>query len=150
VPDTFQGKPAVAVALDYGRRRIGIAVSTALGTVHPRPRLDRTTLAADLEALVKLLAEAEATVIVIGLPHHMDGAESEMEREARAFGAALAGAAKLPVYGVDERLTTEAADSALRASRTHWRQRKERRDSAAACLLLADYLEARERAERIA
>jgi putative Holliday junction resolvase len=140
----------VAVALDYGRRRIGIAVSTPLGTVHPRPRLDRTTPAADVQALLRLLADAEATVIVIGLAHHMDGKESEMEREARAFGAALGAAAGLPVYGVDERLTTEAADAALRASAKGWRARKERRDSAAACLLLDDYLSARGRAERIA
>jgi len=140
----------VLLSLDYGRRRIGIAVSTPLGTVHPRPRLERTTLEADLRALAEMAGEADAEAIVIGLPHHMDGTVSDMEREVRTFAVALAAACGLPVFGVDERLTTEAADSALRAGTRGWRERKARRDSAAACLLLQDYLDAGGRGERIA
>jgi putative Holliday junction resolvase len=140
----------VVVGLDYGRRRIGIAVSTPLGTVHPRARLERTNLEEDLAALRAVLAETGAEAVVIGLPHHMDGTESGMEREVRAFAAALAGACGLPVFGGDERLTTEAADSALRQTAKHWRDRKVRRDSAAACIVLQDYLDAKESAERLA
>ncbi|HEX5139246.1 MAG TPA: Holliday junction resolvase RuvX [Planctomycetota bacterium] len=146
-----EGRPAaVLVGLDYGRKRIGIAVSTPLGTVHPRERLERDTLEGDLAALCALAEEAGAEGIVIGLPHHMDGKTSDMEREARAFAQALADACGLPVFGSDERLTTEAADSALRQASKGWRERKARRDSAAACIVLQDYLDAPARAEKLA
>jgi len=147
-----EGRPAakVLLGLDYGRKRIGIAVSTPLATVHPRPRLERTTLEEDLAALGALRDETGAEAFVIGLPHHMDGKTSDMEREVREFAAALAAACGVPVFGGDERLTTEAADSALRQTRKHWRDRKARRDSAAACIVLQDYLDAQKRGERIA
>ena len=144
------GRPPVLLGLDYGRKRIGIAVSTPLGTVHPRPRLERTTLTDDLTALAALVEETGALAIVIGLPHHMDGKVSDMEREVREFAVALAAACDVPVYGSDERLTTEAAESALKHTKAHWRDRKARRDSAAACIVLQDHLDAQGRSERIA
>lgn len=144
-----EGGP-VLLGLDYGRKRIGIAVSTPLKTVHPRPRLERTTPEEDVEVLGALLEEAGAEAFVIGLPHHMDGKTSDMEREVREFAAALAAATGRPVFGGDERLTTEAADSALRHTRKHWRDRKARRDSAAACIVLQDYLDVGKSGERIA
>ena len=140
----------VLLGLDYGRKRIGLAVSTPLGTVHPRPRLERTTLPEDLAALAALVAETGAGAIVIGLPHHMDGKVSDMEREVREFAVAVAAACDVPVFGADERLTTEAAESALRQTAKGWRERKARRDSAAACIVLQDYIDAPTRGERIA
>ena len=74
----------VFVGLDYGRKRIGIAVSTALGTVHPRPRLLRSTPDQDLAALKELALDAEAEAFVIGLPHNMDGTVSDMEKEVKS------------------------------------------------------------------
>jgi putative Holliday junction resolvase len=145
-----EGSPAVLLGLDYGRKRIGLAVSTPLKTVHPRPRLERESLEEDLEAIAELVRETGAEGIVVGLPHHMDGKVSDMEREVREFAVALAGACGVPVFGTDERLTTEAAESALRQTKAHWRDRKERRDSAAACIVLQDYLDARGSAERLA
>lgn len=147
-----EGRPVarVLLGLDYGRKRIGIAVSTPLGTVHPRERLERTTAEEDMESLAELLRDAGAEAIVIGLPHHMDGKTSDMEREVREFAAALAAVCGVPVFGADERLTTEAAESALRQTSKGWRDRKARRDSAAACIVLQDYLDAPARGERLA
>jgi putative Holliday junction resolvase len=140
----------VCVGVDYGRKRIGLAVSTPLGTVHPRPRLLRTTLERDLAAIRSLVEETDAGLLVVGLPHHMDGTTSEMELEARAFARALAAACGRPVFGLDERLTSEAASSALAAPRGFGKAQKERRDSAAACIVLQDYLNDQGQAERIA
>jgi len=141
----------ILVGIDYGRKRIGIAVSTPLGTVHPRPRLERRTEPADLAALEAVFLDTGAQAIVMGLPHNMDGTTSGMEREARAFAKRLAQACGLPVFGCDERLTSVEADAMLRDQELDGRARKRRRDSAAACLLLRDFL-AREhdQEERIA
>ena len=140
----------VYLGLDYGRKRIGIAVSTPLGTVHPRPRLERTTPERDLAALRELVAEIEAKAVVLGLPHHMDGSPSEMELEVRAFAKALAKACGRPVYGSDERLTSEAAETILRSRQVYGRANRERRDSAAASLVLQDFLSAGQEGEQIA
>jgi len=140
----------ILLGLDYGRKRLGVAVSTPLGTVHPRPRLLRTTREEDLRRLADVAREAGAQAVVLGLPHHMDGTASDMEVEVRAFAMVVAVTCGLPVYGVDERLSTEAADAALRAQDLGFRERKERRDSAAACLLLQDFLDAGEEGERLA
>jgi putative Holliday junction resolvase len=142
--------PGVTLGLDYGRKRIGVAVSTPLGTVHPRPRLERTTLEQDLAALAALVEETGAAGIVVGLPHHMDGTTSEMEEEVRRFAVALAAACGVPVYGSDERLTSEAAERILRAGEVSSRARKQRRDSAAASIVLQDFLDAGNDGERIA
>jgi putative Holliday junction resolvase len=138
------------LGVDYGTKRIGLAVSSPLGTVHPRPRRDRVTPEADLRFLAALAAEEDVTAIVIGLPHHMDGARSDMEIEARAFAARLAKASGLPVFGTDERLTSQEAERILAGQHKDPRQRKGRVDSAAACILLQDFLAADQEAERIA
>ena len=140
----------VTLGLDYGRKRIGLAVSTPLGTVHPRPRLERTTMESDLATLAGLVEETGASAIVVGLPHHMDGTVSEMEQEVRRFAVTLAAACGVPVYGSDERLTSEAAEQILRAREIRGRARRERRDSAAASLVLQDFLGAGNDGERIA
>lgn len=140
----------VYLGLDYGRKRIGIAVSTPLGTVHPRPRLERTRPDEDLRRLAALAEESGAEAIVVGLPHHMDGQISEMEAEVRRFAVELAQAAGLPVFGSDERLTTEAAETILRSRDLDGRARKARRDSAAACIVLQDFLGTGDGRERIA
>lgn len=140
----------VFVALDYGTKRIGIAVSTELGTVHPRPRLERTRPDEDLRALAALAEELQASGFVIGLPHHMHGGRSPMEEQARAFAAALARVSARPVFGFDERLTTEAAEQILASRDLKGRARKARRDSAAACILLEDFLHNREAGEKLA
>ena len=140
----------VHLALDYGRKRIGVAVSTELGTVHPRPRINRTTAEEDMRVLEDLVRKTAAEAIVLGLPHHMDGSQSEMEVEVREFATVLAVHCGRPVYGMDERLTTEAADAILKDRHPDPRARKERRDSAAACIVLQDFLDAGGEAERIA
>ena len=140
----------VVVALDYGRKRIGIAVSSPLGTVHPRPRLNRRTLEQDLNALAELVLDTNATAAVLGLPHNMDGTVSAMEREVREFARKLAATCDLPVFGVDERLTSAEADARLKELDLNGRERKLRIDSAAACIVLEEYKNATGTAERLA
>jgi len=139
------------LGIDYGTKRIGLAISSPIGTVHSRPRLDRQNLEFDLRALAELAREEQVVALVIGLPHHMDGTRSEMEQKAREFAAKLAELTGLPLFGTDERLTSMEADRILKAQgKRDPRARKARVDSAAACILLQDFLNADESGERIA
>jgi len=139
------------LGIDYGTKRIGLAVASPIGTVHPRPRLDRVDEAADIRALVGLVREEGVEALVIGLPHHMDGTQSEMELQARRFAKKLAEATGLSVFGTDERLTSAEADRILKVQgQRNPRARKQRVDSAAACILLQDFLNAEQTGERIA
>ncbi len=111
-------RPGRAVGIDLGSRRIGVAVTdsaqaVALPHTHafPLARRDR-----DRRALVDLIVELEATVVVVGLPLSLDGsrgpAAAAAMAEADALAAALAGHG-VPVELIDERLTTVSAERAL-------------------------------------
>jgi putative Holliday junction resolvase len=103
-------------AVDYGRRRIGLAVSDPLRlTVRGLSTIERgPDLSEAARAVAKALKEAGAALVLVGLPLHEDGRESEMSREARRFGEALGAAAGLPVEYVDEGLTSWEAEESLK------------------------------------
>lgn len=133
------------VALDYGRRRIGVAVSDPTRTIaspHEAVANDDPPTEPP-QRLLDLLAELEPTEVVVGIPLLMDGTEGEMAAEARAFGRRLGERTGIPVAEWDERLSTAAAERELRrtASRRMRREDKGLPDMVAAALLLRSYLE---------
>lgn len=134
---------SAVIGLDHGSRRIGVAVgSEETGQAFARPALHRRNAAADLQ-LIQGLARAEgASRVVLGLPRNMDGSEGSQAAAARAFGGQLA-ALGLEVVFVDERLTSWEAGERLAAEGRRPRRASGERDSAAARLILQDYLEAR-------
>lgn len=133
------------MALDYGRRRIGVAVSDPTRTIaSPRgvvPNADPPDRPPP--ALLELLERLQPSEVVVGIPLQMDGTEGEMAREARRFGRRVAERTGLPVIEWDERLSTAAAERELRAttSRRRRRERKGLADAIAASMLLRGYLE---------
>ncbi|MBR3436377.1 MAG: Holliday junction resolvase RuvX, partial [Lachnospiraceae bacterium] len=105
------------IGLDYGSRTVGVSVTDALGiTVQPLETITRKEenklrrTCARVEEIIKELGVAE---IVVGLPLHLDGEESESSVKARAFGEMLSRRTGLPVFYQDERLTTVEADGIL-------------------------------------
>jgi len=94
--------------------------------------------------LLEWVRQLEPTQILIGIPLHMDGTESEMATEARRFAARLADVTGLPVVERDERLTTVDAQRAMRAMGMPLRKRRQkgRDDMIAAALLLRGHLDA--------
>jgi putative pre-16S rRNA nuclease len=131
------------IGLDHGSRRIGVAVgSDETGRAFARPALLRTARSADLERIAALARAEMATRVVIGLPRNMDGSEGAQAAAARRFGAAL-GDIGLEVVFVDERLTTWQAGEELAAAGRRPRRASGERDSAAARLILQEYLDAR-------
>jgi putative Holliday junction resolvase len=103
-------------AVDYGRRRVGLAVCDPLGiTVRGLPTYVRAEGADAVAGVAAVLREAQATRLVVGLPLHADGRLSEMSAEARGFGDALGRALGVPVAYLDEGLSSWAAEDDLRA-----------------------------------
>ena len=141
------------LAIDYGRRRIGLAVSDASGSV-PRPlaTLERTNRRNDLRRLREIVRQHEVRRIVVGHPLHLDGTAGEMAEEAARFAARIEKELRLPVELVDERLSSWEAEQILAAAETPARKRGgqaagsrrqggERIDAVAAAVILRDYLE---------
>ncbi len=105
---------APVMAIDYGRRRIGLALSDALGlTARPVATLTRTNRRDDLRRLREIIIQHGVKAIVVGHPLHLDGTSGEMAAEAARFAARLAKHLGLPVELMDERLSSwEAAQLA--------------------------------------
>ena len=137
------------LGLDYGARRIGLAVSDPEGEfAFPAGVLERRGLEKDLEALRVFARERGATRIVMGLPIHMDGHRGPEAEAVHAFSEALAEATGLPVELLDERWTTQEAERALRETEPRGRRRRPKLDAAAAAILLRTWLERAAGAER--
>jgi putative Holliday junction resolvase len=139
------------VAIDFGLRRIGLAVSDATGTL-ARPfrtierragDTDTRAISSVLEAVSGLDAAGDTVdALVVGLPRRLDGTPNDQTPHVEAFVARLREAASLPVHLQDERLTSHEADARLAAGERDWRKRKARLDAAAAAVILQDYLDA--------
>jgi putative holliday junction resolvase len=131
------------LGIDFGTVRIGLAVSDPDRIVaSPLATYTRKSEALDAAYFTKIIADTQTVALVVGLPIHSDGTESDKSREARAFGEWLIRLTNLPLVFWDERFTTARANEALLEAKLNPRQRKERRDRVAAQMILQAYLEA--------
>ncbi len=137
------------MALDYGERRIGVAVSDPTRTIaSPLTTLQRRPGKRPPWAeITKLVEEQEVDEAVVGLPLALSGDETDWTKEVRQFGADLERRTGLPVRWIDERMTSVAAERAVRGMglKRSEREQKERVDAAAAALILAAWLHQRPR-----
>jgi putative Holliday junction resolvase len=132
------------LALDLGKRRIGLAVSDELGiTAQGLETLQRTNLREDLARLAKLAQQSNVTLIVMGNPLHMSGREGRGTDYARAFASRLEAVTSIPVQLWDERLTTVQAQRVLRESGASIEKRAKAVDRLAAVILLESFLDSR-------
>ena len=133
------------LGIDYGERRIGLAISDPSGTIsQPLPALTRRAgKRPPIAAIIQLTTEKEVAEIVIGLPLSLEGEETDWTGEVRGFGAKLAERSKLPVNYVDERMTSKRAEKTVRSLglKRSAREQKERVDTTAAMLILQVYLD---------
>ena len=133
------------LGIDYGQRRIGLAVSDETATIaSPLPTLRRRAgKRPPLKAIADVAREHGAMAIVLGLPLSLDGTESDWTREVREVGTALAARLDVPVHYVDERLTSVMAERAVRSLGLpkSEREKKDRIDAAAAILILQRWLD---------
>ncbi|MCI0615847.1 Holliday junction resolvase RuvX [bacterium] len=131
------------MALDVGKRRIGIAISDPMQvTARPHSTIARTKTSP--AEIAKLAGELETGTILVGLPLHLNGTEGEQAKDARSFAAKLAQSASgIQIEFVDERLTTVEAEERLADRRGSWRKKKDRIDAFAAASILQNYLNSR-------
>jgi putative holliday junction resolvase len=128
------------LALDYGRRRIGIALSDPLGIMaHGQETLQRVNIRTDLAALKSLIEAQQVGQIVVGNPLHMSGEESELSREARAFASRLSDESGIPFLMWDERMSSKEAGRYL-AEAGRSKGKRGTVDRMAAELILNSYL----------
>ena len=136
---------AMADAFDFGARRVGVAVGEpAIGIAHPLQTLHTVSERARLDAIAKLIREWSPTLLVVGLPHHMNGDEHDLSDRCRRFAVKLERRFGLDVRLVDERLTSRAAAQSLTAAGVHGRDQSEMLDQVAAMHILETYFSARD------
>ncbi len=130
------------LALDLGKKRIGLAISDPLGiTAQGLPNLNRTNKRADLAALADLAVAREVGRILLGNPIGMRGKEGRQSGWVREFAAELEEHTRLPVKLWDERLTSVEAGRVLRASGISIEKRAAAVDRLSAVILLQSYLD---------
>ena len=131
------------LALDVGKKRIGLAVSDGLGiTAQGLPTLQRGRIRDDLDQLARICREQEIALLLVGQPLHMSGHESRQGVYTKEFAERLAEFTQLPVKYLDERLTTVQAERVLRESGISIEKRAKAIDKLAAVLLLQSFLDA--------
>ena len=140
IPPPLSG---AVLGLDYGRRRLGVAVTDPSRTfVFSRETLDARDRPAVLAALRRIVTEDQIVLLAVGFPINADGTEGGMCAEVLKFVDEVASGLALPHVLVDERYTSLEADEMLRE--THKREARRRRelvDQRAAALILRTFLE---------
>lgn len=130
------------LAFDFGEQRIGVATGEiSLGIAHALTVIAAEDNDTRFAKIAALLAEWQPVLLVVGVASHDDGAVHETGRLARRFGQRLHGRFNLPVEFIDERLTSHAADAALREGGAKADRRAAMLDAAAAAEILRTWFE---------
>jgi len=130
------------LAIDFGMKRMGLAVSDGLGiTAQGLPTLQRTRLDDDLQKIRELTEEYATERVLVGNPLGHGGGETAMSRKAAEFAEKLRRRVGCPVLLWDERLTSVEANRALRETGLTLGKRQQAVDRVAATLLLQSYLD---------
>ena len=134
------------LAIDLGTKRVGVAVSDELRiTIRPLPAIARRSWKDLLRQIVTLVEEFQAKGLVVGLPLRLDGGEGEAAANARSVASKFQRSLGIPVLLQDERLTSLEAESDLRSAGKTRPEIKGEIDSAAAVVILRDYIAGHDR-----
>jgi len=132
------------MGLDYGERRIGVAISDAFGwTAQGSEVIDKKLVKDELGRIEELVKLHEVDSIIVGLPKNMNGTIGPSGENCIAFAERLRQKLGLPVQLWDERLTTVAAERTLLEADVSRSKRKQVIDKMAAAILLQSYLDSK-------
>jgi putative Holliday junction resolvase len=134
------------LAIDYGERYLGMAVTDALGIIpQGLPNVVRTEIEADLTAIERLVREREVKEIVLGLPKRMDDTLGPAAAKVLEFAERLKARFGLPVHLVDERLTSAHAHRLMTEAGVPTPKKRSKEHGFAAQVILRTYLAQRKR-----
>jgi putative Holliday junction resolvase len=141
------------LGIDYGARRIGLALSDATATLASpwrllqRPPSDAETLRMIVTEVTALINDDDGLeAVVVGWPRRLDGTPNKQTPIVETFARTLESKVAVPIVLQDERLSSVEAESRLAVDEKDWRKRKLKIDAVAAAIILQDYLDARPRA----
>ena len=140
------------LGIDYGARRIGLALSDATATLASpwrmlrRPPSEAETLRVLITEIQSLKNEDDGLeAVVVGWPRRLDGSPNDQTPVVQTFAQSLTAKLDVPVILQDERLSSTEAEARLARREKDWRKRKQQLDAAAAAIILQDYLDSRPR-----
>ncbi|MEK6674986.1 MAG: Holliday junction resolvase RuvX [Planctomycetota bacterium] len=133
------------LGIDYGSKRIGLAISDSQRTFSlPLTTVEsRGDVHANAAVVLEKAGEYDVSEFVVGLPLNMDGTEGPQTKETRTFGEVLKTLSGRPVHYFDERLSSVAAEEMLRPAELTRLKRRARVDRLAAQVILQDFLDSR-------
>ena len=141
-----EGAPVKIMGLDFGTKRIGVAMSDEMFLMaHSVNYIARKDPGRDFETINHLVRENSICEIVVGLPLNMNGTYSQKTKEAVEFADDLAKAVSIPVKTWDERLTSVQAERALLEADMSRGKRRQLSDKLAAQFILQSYLDSRKK-----
>lgn len=133
------------LAIDYGEKRIGLAMSDALQMfAKPFETLENKSAENTFDYLRKLITEKQIGKVIVGIPWSLEGTATDKTRETQQFLQELQNKLDVPVVGSDERFTTSDANELLKEMGYNWKQARKVIDAMAACLILKRFLEKNE------
>ena len=128
------------LGIDYGRRRIGMAITDTNGDyIRGLNTIDCLKYGDYINAVCLVINAENPSVVVVGLPLDLNGGDTTMSYEVRAFAANIAERTRMPIVFVDESLSSVHAAQIMQFKRKKERRSKEGIDRIAACLILEHY-----------
>jgi putative Holliday junction resolvase len=132
------------LGFDFGEQRIGVAVGQRVtGTASPLTTLTSKNQNPDWDAIAALIREWKPEALVVGMPYHLDGNETRLSERIKKFCRQLEGRYRLPVYQIDERLSSAEAERYLKHERQQGRKKRIQKneiDQLAAAIQLESWL----------
>jgi len=130
------------MGIDYGRRRIGVAVSDDGGTLARSIGIvDRKTHPNSIDELIRIISIETPAALIFGLPLNEDDEETAMSKEVRDFASQIEQRVTIPIHFVDESFTSKKASELMMHRKKKERRDKSLSDRIAACLILQEYIE---------
>jgi putative Holliday junction resolvase len=131
------------LGIDHGTRRIGLSYGDEIGVATPLPALVFADASKQWVGIASMIKERRITDLVLGHPLNMDGSAGPKALEVEEFARRLRSEFNLPVHLVDERLTSDEAESSIPPSKRRAMRKSGLIDSRAATLILQDFLDGR-------
>lgn len=137
----MKNPPEILLGFDFGMKRIGIAVGqTVTKTARPLGVIKAIQGTPQWEAIAKFIKDWRPDALIVGVPLNMDGTEQPLTQAAKGFAEALHQRFQLPVFGMDERLTSVEAKDSVFSEGGYKALKNAQIDSLAAQLILQNWL----------